>query len=319
MDRLTALNVFRHTVEIGSFAGAARHLGLSPAAISKNIGELEAALGARLLNRTTRRMSLTEAGTLYYRRVTRILDDLEETDRSINTMQRNPSGHLRVTAPVTLTLMSFSAALPAFLERYPDVSIDLNMDDRRVGIVEGGYDLAIRGSGRLEDSSLVARKLADMPHVLCGAPDYFEQRGKPASPADLADHSCIQFSLSDHAGEWLFRKEDRVVNVPVDGRYKVSSSLAVRDALRAGFGVSLIPWLYVREDVTEGHLCTALDDWSSVEMSVYAIYPSRRHVPAKVRVFLEFLAETFSAARCIPAPPLHAPVAADRDGRAGMG
>jgi DNA-binding transcriptional LysR family regulator len=294
MDRLTALNVFRHVVEIGSFAGAARHLGLSPAAVSKNIGELEATLGARLLNRTTRRMSLTEAGTVYYGRVTRFLDDLEEADRTISTMQDNPSGHLRITAPVTLTLLSFSQALPAFLERYPDISIDLHMDDRRVNLVEGGYDLAIRGSGRLEDSSLVARKLAHTPLVVCGAPAYFERHGKPVSPENLARHSCIQFALSDHADEWLFQKKDRVIRVPVNGRYKVSSSLAVRDALRAGFGVSLIPWLYVKDDVAKARLCTVLDDWSSAEMSTYAIYPSRRQLPAKVRVFLEFLTEVFA-------------------------
>lgn len=296
MDRLTALNVFRHAVELGSFAETSRHLRLSPAAVSKNISELETALGVRLFNRTTRRMSPTEAGTSYYRRVAQILDELESADRSIDTMQHQPGGHLRVSAPVTLTLMSFSAALPAFLERYPEISIDLHMDDRRVDIVEGGYDLAIRGSDRLEDSSLVARKLTGMSHVLCGAPAYFERYGRPATPDDLKHHTCVQFTLSGHANEWVFQNKSEVIRVAVDGRYKASSSLAVCDALRAGFGLSLVPWLYVREDIAQNRLCAVLDDWSTVETSVYAIYPSRHHMPAKVRAFLDFLIAEFADA-----------------------
>ncbi|HET8728611.1 MAG TPA: LysR substrate-binding domain-containing protein [Alphaproteobacteria bacterium] len=291
MDRLTALRIFRHVVELGSFAGASRHLGLSTAAVSKNIGELEAHLSVRLLNRTTRRMSLTEAGSLYYARVVRVLDDLEEADSSLRSMQDEPGGLLRISAPMTLTLICLSAAIPKFLDRHPKIAIDLRMDDRRVNIVEEGFDIAIRASANLEDSSLVARKLMAMPHVVCGAPPYFERFGTPQEPAELRNHSCVQFTLSGHVDEWAFRKGDRSVRVPIAGRYRVTSSIAVRDALRAGFGVSLIPWLYVREDVEKGRLRTVLDDWSAVETSVYAVYPSRRHVVAKVRAFLDFLLE----------------------------
>ena len=291
MDRLTALNVFRHAVELGSFAAASRHLGLSPAAISKNISELEAHLAVRLLNRTTRRMSLTEAGALYYDRVVQVLDDLEDADGALGPMQQVPKGLLRVSAPMTLTLARLSSAMPAFLSRYPEISLDLRMDDRRVNIVEDGFDIAIRASDRLEDSSLVARKLMSMPHVVCAAPSYLDRHGAPLSPGDLKDHTCIQFTLSGHADEWTFSKADASASVAIDGRYKATSSLAVRDALVAGFGLSLIPRLYVAEDIAQGRLCTVLDDWSPVETSVYAVYPSRRHVVAKVRAFLDFLVE----------------------------
>ncbi|QCI64813.1 LysR family transcriptional regulator [Phreatobacter stygius] len=291
MDHLTALKVFRQAVELGSFAEASRRLGLSPAAISKNISELESHLAARLLNRTTRRMSLTEAGSLYYAQVVRILDDLDEADRSLGPLQHMPSGTLRVSAPMTLTLMCLSAAIPGFLDRHPDLSLDLRMEDRRVDIVKEGYDLAIRGSDNIEDSSLIARKLMTLPHVVCGAPSYFERFGTPETPEDLRRHNAIKFTLSSHVDDWDFRRADRSVRVAVTGRYRVSSSLAVRDALRAGFGLSLVPRLYIREDLEQGRLRTVLDDWSAVETSIYAVYPSRRHVDAKLRAFLDFLVE----------------------------
>lgn len=291
MDRLTALTVFRTAVDLGSFAAAARHLGLSPAAVSKNIGELEAHLAVRLLNRTTRRMSLTEAGSLYYERVGQILDDLAEADGALGPLQQRPAGLLRVSAPMTVTLLCLSEAIPRFLDRHPELSLDLRMDDRRVDIVEQGFDLALRGSDSLEDSSLIARKLMTLSHVVCGSPDYFERRGVPQRPDDLQHHDCVQFTLSGHAREWSFRKAGRSVRVPVRGRYKVTSSLAVRDALRAGFGLSLIPWIYVREDIEEGRLLSVLNDWSAVETTLYAVYPSRRHVGAKLRAFLDFLVE----------------------------
>lgn len=291
---MTALTVFRHAVDLGSFAAASRHLGLSPAAVSKNIGELEDSLAVRLLNRTTRRMSLTEAGTLYYERVVRVLDDLDDANGLVGAMQHTPSGLLRVSAPMTVTLTCLSTTIPAFLDRYPAVSLDLRLDDRRVNIVEEGFDIALRGTDTLEESGLIARKLMTLPHVVCAAPSYFERAGTPKDPADLADHSCVQFTLSGHANEWTFRKDGHTIGVPVDGRYKVTSSLAVRDALREGFGLSLIPWVYVREDLASGRLQSVLDDWSPDEATLYAIYPSRRYVVSKVRAFIDFLAEELS-------------------------
>ena len=297
MDHLTALKVFRHAVDHGSFAGAARHLGLSPAAVSKNIGELEAHLSVRLLNRTTRRMSLTEAGALYYERVVGVLQDLAEADSSLSAMRDVPSGQLRVSAPTTLTLTYLSPIIPKFLARYPELSLYLRTDDRWINIVEEGFDVAIRVSDSLEDSSLIARKLMDISHVVCGAPAYFERRGTPQTPDELQRHPCIQFTLTGHVDHWEFTKAGHVVSLPVNARYKVTSSLAARDAVRAGLGLSMIPWGYVKEDIEQGRLCTVLDDWSKGDAAVYAVYPSRRHVVAKVRAFLDFVTEELSEDR----------------------
>lgn len=295
MDRLTALNVFRTVVDLGSFAEAARQLRLSPAAVSKNIRELETHLAVRLLNRTTRRMSLTEAGALYHQRVSGILDDLHEADATLAPLQQQPRGLLRVSAPVSASLVALTEAIPRFLERYPDIALDLRLDDRRVNIVEDGFDLVIRGSDRLENSSLIARRLLTLDHVLCCAPAYRARAGAPASPEELKRHNCVQFTLSGHADEWTFTKADRSVSIAIDGRYKVTSSLAVRDALRAGFGLSLTPRLYVQEDLAAGRLVPLLEDWTPVETTLYAIYPSARLVQAKVRAFLDFLVETLGA------------------------
>jgi DNA-binding transcriptional LysR family regulator len=296
VDRLTALTVFREVSQLGSFAAASRRLQLSPAAISKNVSELEAHLGVRLLNRTTRRVSLTEAGSLYCDQITRVLDDLDAADRSLGSLQQIPKGVLRVSAPTTLTLLTpLSRSIPKFLNRYPELSVDLRMDDRRVNIVEEGFDLAIRAMDNLEDSSLVSRKLMTTPHVICGAPCYLDRFGAPKEPADLRNHACVQFTLSGHPDEWVFHRGDRSVRVPIAGRYKVTSSLAVRDALCAGFGVSLIPRIYVSAEIESGRLRTVLDDWSAVELSVYAVYPSRRHVVPKVRAFVDFLVEELGA------------------------
>lgn len=298
MERLTALRVFRTAVELGSFAATARHLGLSPAAVSKNVVELETHLGVRLLHRTTRRMSVTEAGSAYYARITSVLDDLEEADGMVGALRDSPKGRLRVSAPMTMTLVRLSRAIPRFLQRYPEVSLDLQLDDRRVSIVEEGFDLAVRGTDRLEDSSLVAKRLMTMRHVVCAAPEYLARHGVPEHPEALAEHTCIKFSLSGHAHTWTFTRGGRrpqTVRQRIHSRYDVSSSLAVRDALREGLGLSLVPEVYVRDDLERGALRTVLDDWDKNETTLYAIYPSRRYVVPKVRAFIDFLVETLEA------------------------
>lgn len=295
MDRLTALQVFHRVAQRGSFAEAGRSLGLSPAAISKNIAELEAHVGTRLIQRTTRRMALTEEGRLYLEHVTRALDALADADSALCPFKAAPSGLLKASAPMTFTLTQISCALPAFLERHPELQLDLHLDDRRVDIVREGFDLAIRGSDRLEDSSLIARPLTSMSHVLCAAPSYFEKHGRPHTPADLNGLEHIRFSLSGHADVWEFEQGGRMERVAVNARYSVSSSLAVRDALRAGFGVSLIPRPYVEEDLRTGRLQAALEDWSTVKTALYAIYPSRQHMTPKLRALLDFLVAQFDS------------------------
>jgi len=294
MDRFTALQVFRHVAELNGFAEAGRRLGLSPAAVSKNIAELEAHVGARLINRTTRRMALTEEGRIYLEHVVRGLDAISEADEALSPLRTEPSGILRVSAPMTVTLTRLSAAVPRFLSQYPQITLDLHLDDRRVDLIREGFDLAIRGSDRLEDSNLIARKLTVMRHVLCAAPSYFEAHGRPKTPSDLRSHECVRFSLSGHADVWEFKKDGRTERIPVNARYSVTSSLAVRDALREGFGLSLMPYPYVENDLRQGRLQSALEDWSTVETTLYAIYPSRQHLAPKIQAFLAFLAEEFA-------------------------
>jgi len=291
MEHLTALKVFRNVVELGSFAKASRAMGLSPAAVSKNIQELEAHLGVRLLNRTTRRLSRTDAGLRFFERVVRILDELREAEEELSPLQTMPQGTLRVTAPSTFTLVCLSGLIPEFLRRYPDIRLDLNMDSRRIDIIEEGYDVAIRISDKVVDSSLIARKLLTMQSVVTGSPGYFAKRGMPETPADLRQHDCVQFTLSGHVNEWEFRKAGEVVRIPIDGRYRVTSSLAVRDALVAGFGVSLLPRIYIGTQHASGVLQTVLDDWKAVETTLYALYPTKRYIAPKVRAFVDFLSE----------------------------
>lgn len=194
---------------------------------------------------------------------------------------------------MTVTLTRLWEAIPEFLSRYPDLTLDLHLDDRRVDIVREGFDLAIRGSDNLEDSSLIARSWRSC-RMFC-APR-FQRHGNPESPSDLKTLNHIRFSLSGHADTWEFSKDGSTERIAVAARYSVSSSLAVRDALRAGFGVSLMPRPYVESDLREGRLQSALEDWSTVETTLYAVYPSRQHIAPKIRAFLDFLIEEFGRA-----------------------
>ncbi|MGB6006883.1 LysR family transcriptional regulator [Castellaniella sp.] len=293
MDRFTAFRVFRQVAELGSFAAAGRKLGLSPPAVSKNIAELEAHLGVRLIHRTTRRMALTEEGKTYLTHVTRGLDAFIEAEASLSPAQAGPVGTLRVSAPMTVSLIHLSQAVPGFLASHPDLTLELHLDDRRVDIIREGFDLAIRGYSSLEDSSLVARRLAVMPHVLCAAPSYFEAHGKPQSPSDLEALDHIRFPYGGNADVWEFKKNGVIERIKVKARYSVSSSLAIRDALRAGLGISLIPLPYVESDLEEGTLEAVLNDWKTGDVTHYAVYPTRQHLAPKIQVFLDFLVRQF--------------------------
>ncbi len=294
MDQLVAMRTFRRVVERESFSAAARDLGLSNAAASKNVGELEARLGVRLLARTTRRMSVTEAGEAYYRRCVRILEEIDEAEREAASRAAEPRGTLRVSAPMSFGLAHVAPAIPDFLAAFTGVSVDLVMNDRYVDLVEEGFDVAVRAGGGLKDSSLIARRLAPLRRVVCGAPAYLAAHGTPRTPGELADHHCLVYSLARSPREWLFDgPQGQRVTVAVDGRYAVNSSLALQEALLAGLGLALVPTFVVADALRRGQLEPVLTDWQPEAQFIHAVHIHRRYVSPKVRSFIDFLVDRF--------------------------
>lgn len=296
MDKLALMRTFRRVVERGSFAGAARDLGLSNAAVSKHVAELERVLGAPLLSRTTRRLSVTEAGQGYHARCVRILDDIEEAEIAVSALQAAPRGVLRLNAPMSFGLRHVSPLLPAFMARFPDVRVDVVMTDRVVGVVEEGFDVALRIRAELPDSSLIARRLATVRRILCAAPGYLEAHGHPASPDDLPAHRCLLYSQIERSDVWALNGPDGKGSVQVPGIMKADSSLVLRDALLAGMGITLIPALLVEDDLAAGRLARVLPDHEGEPRTLFAVYPPGRQLSPKTRAFVDFLAERLGGA-----------------------
>lgn len=295
MDRLQALRVFKRVAELHGFSAAARDLELSNAAVSKNVNELEAYLGARLLTRTTRRVSLTEAGEIYYDYCVRVLRELEDADAAVMHMNQAPRGLLRVSAPMSLGLVKLSPRIPRFLSRYPEVKLELDLDDNVVDLIDKGYDIAIRGRSALPDSSLVSRRLGPVRRVLCATPTYLYRHGVPRRPRDLGQHRCLVFTLSPSPDVWEFQRGETAESVRVDGPYRSNNSLSILDAALADLGIARLPKNYVEHLLQEGRLVSVLDDWQVEQQSLFAIYPSARHVSPKLRVFIDFLVDEFAA------------------------
>jgi len=291
MDRLRAYEVFVTVVARGSFVGAAEMLNTSPANVTRYVNELEAYLGARLLNRTSRRLSLTESGEAVYERSRTLLSDVAETEALVSTAALRPSGRLRLNAPLSFGIMHLAPLWPLFMARYPEVSLEVSLIDRVVDIVEEGYDLAVRISSS-GSTAHVARKLAVSRNVLCAAPDYLARRGRPEKPSDLAGHDCITYAYN--VDEWRFHDADgRIHPVKVSGPLHTNNGDTVRAAALAGLGISWQPTFLIGEDLREGRLVPVMPGYSLPDIDVMAVYPSRRHLSAKVRVMIDFLAEAF--------------------------
>jgi DNA-binding transcriptional LysR family regulator len=294
MDRLAAIEAFVRVAECGSFSKAAERLHSSKSVVSRQVGALEAELGARLLHRTTRALTLTEAGRSYFEQAARILTDLAEANASVGQLQAAPRGRLRVSAPMSFGFLHLAPAVPDFLDRYPDVEIELAMNDRYVDLVDEGFDMAVR-IGKLEDSSLVARKLAPARRTVCAAPAYLQARGIPASPDDLKAHECLCYSNVGLSQEWRFvRPDGRPWPVEVRGRLHANNGDALRAAALRGFGLAVLPSFLVGHDFQSGALVSVLDAFMAQDSAVHAVYPHARHLSPKVRAFVDFLAERFS-------------------------
>jgi DNA-binding transcriptional LysR family regulator len=290
MDIVSGMQVFTAVVDNGSFVAAANRLAMSRAMASKSVAALEEHLGTRLLNRTTRRLSVTEAGLAFYERSMQILADIREAEQVAGRMATEPRGTLKVTMPLAYGLHRLGPVIAGYASRYPQVTMDLSLSDRKVDVVEEGYDVAIR-IGKLPESGLIARKLGTVHGVVVGAPDYLARQGKPEVPADLAHHVCLGYSLTSLGDEWRLQGADGIVSVRSSGSIKADNGDMLRLAAVAGAGLIFQPWFIVEEDVRAGLLERVLQDYTSEELGIHAVYPSRRHLSAKVRTFVDFLFE----------------------------
>ena len=293
MENLADIAVFVRVVERGSFTAAADDLALSRAVVSKYISRLEERLGARLLHRTTRRLALTEAGATLFESSRGALERIEEAQAAVARFQSAPRGRLRVSAPMSFGILHLGPAIASFSEEYPEVTLDMRLDDRFVNLVEEGVDVAIR-IGALTDSTLVARKLGITRAVACASPAYLAQHGEPRAPEELAGHDCLIYSYLADANVWRFTaRGGREVPVAVAGRLRVNNGIVLAEAALAGRGVLVTPSFYVAPMLRDGRLRRILPDHRLPELGIYAVYPQRAHVPPKVRVFIDHLAARF--------------------------
>jgi len=296
LDTLTRIRTFVQVVDSGGFSAAGRDLGRSKALVSKYVRELEDELGVRLLNRTTRKLSLTEVGTAYYREAADIVQRIEELNEAVGDSHAEPRGLLRVTAPRAFGETVLGPALIEFLNEQPKIRMSVSFDDRFVDLVDEGYDLAIRMS-ELEDSSLIARKLSSMRTIVCASPTLLKGIPAPQNPRDLADLPCIVDTNLRTPGTWPFQLDGRRISVPVSGVIEVNSPVVAREAAVAGLGIGNIPSFVIADDLRDGRLVPLLEAFERPTMGAHAVYPHRRHLSGKVRVFVDFLVEWFARGR----------------------
>lgn len=293
MDQLFCMRVFSRVVELGSFARAADALDIGRPTATTAVAQLEKRLGVRLLHRTTRQLSLTEDGRVYYEGCVRMLGDLTETEDQLSRARRSPHGRLRVSVPNSFIHDAFMQALPGFLARYPELELEMDVTNRAVNMVEEGIDCAVRAIDIPGDSTLVARHIADAHWVTCAAPAYLKARGTPRSVADLARHNCVR-SVSASTGrvlDWKFEKDGERASFTPRGNLAVNSFEGAGAAAARGIGIAQVPELLAIPMLKSRQLMPLLLDWAAPAPSVKVVYPSSRYLTAKVRAFADFVAE----------------------------
>ena len=296
MDRFFEMQTFAAVVDAGSFVKAADALGVSKAAVSRYVGDLEARLGVRLLHRTTRRLSLTGEGQVFYARSKELLAGVDEAEAEITSRSGAASGLLRINAPVTFGIRHLAPLWGLFRARYPNVTLDVTLADRVVDLVEEGYDVAIR-IATLPSSTLISKRLATTRMVLCASPDYLKAHGAPRRPAELTAHAVISYSYWSTRDEWHFDGPQGHVSVKTQPCLHTNSGDTCRAAALAHQGIILQPTFLVGDDLAAGTLVELMPEFRSIELGIYAIYPTRKHVSPKVRVLIDFLAEHFEQTR----------------------
>ena len=287
MDRTDAIAVFIAVADHGSFAAAARRLGRSPASVTRAVADLESRLGVRLLTRTTRAVSTTEAGQRFLGGAKRVLADLDEIERAAAGQGTAPRGELRLTAPILFGRLHVLPIVTEFLDRFPEVQAALALVDRPVDLVEEGLDVAVR-IGALGESSAVATRVGALRRIVVASPDYLARRGTPQRPADLSDHDVVAFSGIAGVEHWVFREAAGDVNVAIRPRLVVSTAEAAIDTARAGFGLTRVLSYQAAEDVARGSLLRVLPGYEGDEVPIHLVYPGGRHPPPKLRAFLDF-------------------------------
>lgn len=297
MDRFQAITAFARVVEAGSFARAAARLDVSVSSVSRQVAELEAHLDARLLNRTTRRLSLTEAGQAFFERCVQLLADLDEAEVAVTAASVVPRGTLRLTCSATFGARHLAPAIAAFAAAHPQIAFDVALSERVVDLVEEGFDLAVR-IGDTGGQNVVARKLGTTRLVWCAAPAYLERHGEPRKPDELAHHACLTYEYAPTRNTWTFRDRDGVErSVRIGGPVHASNARFLVALASAGVGIAREPDFVVAPDVRAGRLVPILRAFESPPLGIYAVYPSRRHLSAKVRTFADFLVGHFASVR----------------------
>lgn len=297
MDVMQSMEVFRRVAEANSFSAVARETSISQSTVSKHIASLEERLGTKLLNRSTRSLNLTEAGTEYYHYCVRILNDFQEAEASIGKGRIKPTGTLRISSTLPFGRKFIIPLLGDFLKQYPDIEIDYLMEDRDIDLVKEGVDVAIR-VGPLADSSLVARKIGSSRRMVVASPEYLIKHGFPKTPADLKSHQCLLYSLLKSQNEWFFSSAQfGDESVLINGRFKASSNEAICEAALSGLGIATMCEWHVNEYIKKGHLTVLLKNYKLTSYDINAVYPERRYVPEKVKRLIDHLKESYKDSR----------------------
>ena len=295
MNKFEAMRVFAKVVETHGFSAAARELGISRSAVSKSVSQLEENLGAQLLNRTTRFVSPTETGAAYYDRAITILAELDSADAMVHDLQGTPRGSIRLNAPMSFGTLHLGSALADFMKMYPGVRVEATLNDRFVDPVAEGFDLTIR-IGDLADSSLVAKKLAPARRVLCAAPDYLKKHAQPEKPVDLKYHNCLHYGYLITGNTWHLEGPDGKHRVLINGSLCSNNAEIILAGALKGDGIALLPTFIAGSELQEGQLVSVLPDYQAPEINIYALYPPNRHLSAKLRLLIDFLATRFGPA-----------------------
>lgn len=293
MDILNAMKLYCHIVDYGQLSIAADKLELSKGAVSKQLAKLEDHLGGRLLNRTTRRLTTTEAGLVFYEHAKQILELVTEAESAVTGLTSEPNGILKINAPMSFGVNYLGELLAKYQQKYPKVKINLTLHDRQIDLVEEGYDLVLRIAS-LKDSSLIARKLAPCNFAICASPEYLKKHGVPKQPSDLKKHNCLLYSYSDSIKTWLLiNKQGDKEFVHVDGSFITNNGNLIANALINGMGIAMLPTFIVGDSIRKDEAVTILDDWCNKTEDISLVYPSSKHLSAKVRAFVDLAVEHF--------------------------